>query len=245
MRIAIVDDEQKDREEMAALAAGVCGALNVPCDVYPFTSGDAFLQKFAPGLYDVVLLDIYMEGANGMETAWAIRQSDKQVRLVFVTMTDQFAVEGFEVQATHYLVKPATAGQMEKALRACLSRKSLDERYITVKEGYYEHDVLMQNILYTICERNVVVLYTTRGQMRVYSSYKKFAPLLLCDARFVQCGYGVLLNLEHVNRLEEREFILDGGHAVPVPRRERERLRVAWAGYEAAQQEERWAKTTE
>ncbi|MDL2295151.1 LytTR family DNA-binding domain-containing protein [Ruminococcaceae bacterium OttesenSCG-928-D13] len=241
MRIAIVDDMPQEREAMAAQAMAACDAIGVPCDVVSFNSGDALLRKYAPGRYDAVLLDIFMDGTDGMETARKLREADRQVKLVFVTVSDDHAVQGFEVQATHYLVKPATPQQMECALRACLSRQNLDERFITVKSGHQQLQVLFRNIIRTSKGRNYVTLHTTRGDVRVYVSFLQFAPQLLADARFVQCSYGILLNMEYVSRLDSRGFVLDDGQVAYVPRRERERIRAAWVSYEAEMQKERWA----
>lgn len=240
MKIAIVDDLKEDRDTLADQVVAVCKTLQIPCDVYCFTDGNAFLRKFTPGAYDIVFLDIYMEELDGLETARSIRKSDQQVRLVFVTITDQGALQGYQVRASHYLVKPATPDAMEAALRACLARKTLDERFVTVKSGYSTYDVLLSNILYTSKGRNTVVLHTTRGDITVYTSFVKFSPQLLRDARFVQCNYGVLLNMEHVNRMDSKGFILDGGAQVHVSRRERERIRSAWVSFEAMMQKERW-----
>ncbi|MDL2254191.1 LytTR family DNA-binding domain-containing protein [Ruminococcaceae bacterium OttesenSCG-928-I18] len=241
MRIAIVDDCQTDRDELAVLASKTCEKLGVPCDIFPFISGIAFLQKFQRGHYDVILLDIFMNELNGIDTAHKIREVDKQVCIVFTTVTKDYAVQGFEVKASHYLVKPCTADKMESALRFCLTRQVLDERYIAVKEGYHEYHLLLSNILYTAMGRNYVILHTTRGEIKVYTSFVKFAPHLLNDARFVQCAYGVLLNMDHVNRLEKDGFVLDSGHSIPVPKRDFESIRMAWVSYEATMQEERWA----
>lgn len=240
MRIAIVDDMETDRAHMAELASQCCDKLGLPCDILHFTSGDAFLRKFEPGRFTAVLLDIFMDGMDGMETSKKLREVDRELKIVFVTVTDQYAVQGYEVGAAHYLMKPATSEGMERALRFCLTRKALDERFIMVKEGHREYSLLMCNILYVHAGRNHVVLYTTRGQAKMYTSYVRFAPQLLGDARFLACGHGTIVNLDHVSGMGKKGFVMDGGEIIQIAARDKEHLRQAWMSYEARQQEEKW-----
>lgn len=243
MRIAVVDDRAEDRQALAAEAAACCERMHLPCTLAEYPGGDAFLAAFEPEQWDVLFLDIYMNGTNGMETARQVRQADRQVHIVFVTVTDQYAVNGYEVHAAHYLIKPITPASVEAALRACLTRQSLRQRTLTIRQNHREHRVLYSSILYTTKERNRVLLYTTRGVLTVYMSFLKFAPQLLEDARFIQCGYGTLLNLEHVARLEKDTFVMDNEDRLHIPRRERGRVRAAWTSFEAALQEEWWGET--
>lgn len=90
MKIAIVDDDRQlsDRlmEYMDALLAGSCEWLHYP-------SGEAFLAAWTPGMCDRVILDIFMGGVTGMDVAREIRRSDREVKLVFCTTSNEFASE--------------------------------------------------------------------------------------------------------------------------------------------------------
>ncbi len=71
-----------------------------------FSSGEDFLGAFTPGKYDLIFLDIYMDGITGMETAKRIRQTDHDCRIIFITISPEFAVESYNVNASFYLLKP-------------------------------------------------------------------------------------------------------------------------------------------
>ena len=71
-----------------------------------FPSGEAFLASYRPGLFDLIILDIFMKEITGMDTARKIRESDQTVRIVFSTSSNDFASESYEVNACYYLKKP-------------------------------------------------------------------------------------------------------------------------------------------
>lgn len=108
MRIAIIDDLPVDREHLSADICRWAGEQSLPLAAPPdlFESGEEFLDKFSAGKYDVVFLDIYMDGINGMDTARKIRETDTVCRLIFTTTTSEFAVDSYDVDSSWYLVKP-------------------------------------------------------------------------------------------------------------------------------------------
>lgn len=107
LRIAITDDLNSEREKLssAIIAPFSKVGLNVG-NIDEYTSGEELLRQFSAGRYDLIFLDIYMGGMSGVETAKRIRALDKNVMLVFVTTSNEFASESYAVKANFYLLKP-------------------------------------------------------------------------------------------------------------------------------------------
>lgn len=110
LRIAITDDLNSEREKLssAIIAPFSKVGLNVG-NIDEYTSGEELLRQFSAGRYDLIFLDIYMGGMSGVETAKRIRVLDKNVMLVFVTTSNEFASESYAVKANFYLLKPVRA----------------------------------------------------------------------------------------------------------------------------------------
>lgn len=83
--------------------------------------------------FTVVFLDIYMNGANGIEIAREFRMSDSDCFLIFTTTSTDHALEGFRVRALHYLVKPYNEKEISTLLDEILSRIPDSGKYIDVK----------------------------------------------------------------------------------------------------------------
>ena len=106
MRLALVDDDAEIRSLLRAYVQRYNTEYGTSISTYDFTRGSDLLHNYKRGVFDVIFLDIGMPGINGMETATQIRRIDDAVALVFVTHLAQFAVQGYEVQASDYIIKP-------------------------------------------------------------------------------------------------------------------------------------------
>lgn len=105
LRFAVVEDRLPDAqrlESLLRLAFG--GGQPLVCDHYE--SGDAFLAAFPSKNYQVVFLDICMEGTNGIETARILRRTDPDLLPVFVTSSPEYVWDAFPVHPFDYLLKP-------------------------------------------------------------------------------------------------------------------------------------------
>ena len=88
--------------------------------------------------FDIILLDIQMEDVDGMTAAKRIRQVDDQVVLVFITSSPQFAIKGYEVDATSYLLKPLPWFAFEQELtRAIATVRKRKNRTLPCNQLWY------------------------------------------------------------------------------------------------------------
>ena len=107
MNIAIVDDRKTDSDRLVGFIDTYAEQHRLQWGAMDrFSSGEDFLGAFTPGKYDLIFLDIYMDGITGMETAKRIRQTDHDCRIIFITTSPEFAVESYNVNASFYLLKP-------------------------------------------------------------------------------------------------------------------------------------------
>jgi two-component system response regulator AlgR len=112
LRILVADDEPLASERLGLLLARVEGVTLVGT-AHDGTEAVALAEQTAP---DVVMLDIAMPGLDGIEVARALSRLPRSPAVVFITAYDQFAVAAFEVAAVDYLMKPADAARLDRAL---------------------------------------------------------------------------------------------------------------------------------
>ncbi len=102
-------------------------------DVSYYSDGISFINQMDENL-DLVFMDIGLPGQNGIETAKMLRQKDSNVCIIFLTELIQFAVEGYEVHAYDYLVKPMNYSffsmKFERILQYVSSSKGSDNKFV-------------------------------------------------------------------------------------------------------------------
>ena len=122
MRIAIVDDLAAERTLMKERLVRQLGLRGAQAEILEFDSGEAFLAARQKQRFTAVFLDIYMPGRSGMDVARELRKKDADCILVFTTTSTDHALEGFQVRALHYLVKPFSMKELDARLRALVRR---------------------------------------------------------------------------------------------------------------------------
>ena len=124
LRTAIVEDRKPDAERLEQLLKKAFENENISCSC--FASGDEFLRADWREGYQVVFLDICMEGTNGIETARRLRAADPDLLIVFVTSSPEYVWDAFPVHPFDYLLKPYKEEKFEQLageLRRVLCRQ--------------------------------------------------------------------------------------------------------------------------
>lgn len=106
MNLALVDDMEYDLRNLQNLIIEYFSNRDTKFCVSLFSSGEKFIDAFGPQTFDVIFLDNLLGGINGMDVARRVRTMDRDVPIVFITTEESYALEGYEVQAMDYILKP-------------------------------------------------------------------------------------------------------------------------------------------
>lgn len=217
MKFAIVDDLDIDIEILRDFI--YCFAKEYSISLAPppmiFKSGKAFLSEFKAGCFDVIFLDIIMDGIDGMEVAKQIRKIDKRCHIIFVTTSAEFAVDSYEVNASWYIVKPYTYQKFSRALKRCGIRLLEQNQHIVIGEQV----IYLHCISYTeYQERGISVHYQNGKIITLSIRQSDFSALLLQYNYFCDCVRGILVNFEAVEKLLPDSFLLKDGTNIPISR---------------------------
>ena len=203
MRIAIMDDLVNERALLRNRLEQALNGRSVQTDICEYANGEAFIQAAEKQRFSAAFLDIYMPGANGIDTARALRAS-----------TDH-ALEGFQVRAMHYLVKPFTQKDIDSLTDEMLARIPQPDKYMDIKVSGSDIRLNYQSIVYAEHFSHMIHIHTPAKKTLITRlPFKSFIAPLCQDARFFVCGRGVIVNLEHAADFEDTAFIMDEGSRV-------------------------------
>ena len=238
MQIAIVDDLAVERK----LAKQLIGQyfyqhrnLSSPAlNLQEFASGEEFWQNFTPNTFSLIFLDIYMGGLNGILLAKKIRNLDKNCQIIFFTSSQEHLLDGYDVQACGYLLKPLNLnlGRLYKTLDYCWEKLALDKRSLAVTSEKTPLMVAFRELIYLEYNNSRSInLHLTTQVLPVSDSYAYFANNLLTDRRFIECYHKLILNLDYVANLQETDFLLKTGSRIPISRRKKLSVKQAYIEY--------------
>lgn len=232
MLVAVCEDDKEERQEICGYIEAFCQKNGYACDLRSFDRGEALLGGTEEG-FDLVFLDIYLPGMSGIDTARALRARMPGCVLVLVTVSTQHALEGYEVEAVTYVVKPLSAEKMDKAL--ALVRRVFDEhsRIIRVPAQGGPLELPLLEIRYVEVYDKAALFHLPGGTVTARIPLDE-VERELGGAPFLRCHRSYIVNLTYVTGIEEERFLLREGDAVPIRRRARRNLKLEAARFLSA-----------
>lgn len=218
MRIAICDDNRGFLTRTKALL-GNWNDHDQGLTVELFEDGDALIQAHTAAPFDILLLDVVMPLLNGIETAREIRQSDKSVKIVFLTSSAEYAVDSYSVKASNYLLKPLEPDRLYECLDELAKELRESARCIAVKSASALHRVEIGRIEY-IEAQNKHVLFTLldgRSLLSIEPLYTYESQLLLSDG-FFKCSRSYIVNIHRIMTYSQKEVTMRSGARIPIAR---------------------------
>ncbi|NHM06727.1 response regulator transcription factor [Flavobacterium sp. CYK-4] len=224
----IVDDIEIDRLTVFSFVKE-CSFLEV---VGVFSSSKDALEALSKGGIDVVFLDIEMPHFSGID----IRKKALEVPVcVFITSHAEFALEGFELEALDYIVKPLTFERFTLSLqrihsyleitsKAHLFESTLGADYIYIKEGHAQTKLKFSDILYLEALKNYTLLVTNQKKHRILRNLGNL--LLEIDFQsFVRVHRGFAIQKHFIKKIHATDIELINGATIPIGRSYKSQLK--------------------
>ena len=224
-RIAIVDDNQIDREFLHAQAQSWAEQNSRTLQAELFASAEEFLFHYAEHKdYDILLLDIEMPGMDGVTMARRIRKENETVQIVFITGYSEYISEGYEVAALHYLMKPVNTNKLRQVLDRAADKLQRNERYLTLELSGEVVRLPLYQIRWAEVRQNYLTIHA-KADYTVKMTLSELESRL--DDRFFRAGRSFIINLAEVRSVTRQEVRLSDGTAIPLPRGQYEPLNRA------------------
>ena len=209
--IAIVED---DREQAALLETHIkryAAERQLVVSVSVFYDAVTFLEKYTQG-YQMIFMDIKMPMLDGMDAARFLRERDQKVVLVFVTTMRQYAIQGYDVDAADFIVKPVNYPEFALKFTRLLGKVERPEAvspdvFIKTENSFVR--LALSDIVYVEVKGHYCVYHTASGEYRRYQTLKN-AEASLPSRSFARCNNFLLVNLEHVSRIDGMSVFVEG-----------------------------------
>lgn len=218
MNIVICDDSVTDRKNLAELLSDYAGKKKYDLTIMEYDSGEQLLEEQAVlEKCQLLFLDINLQGADGLKTAGKIKETYPKLPIVLVTAYMNYALDGYKVKASRFLLKDNLADTIEECMDDLIaemekSSKNLEFHFIEGLRKLHADD-----IIYIETERHKNVFYTEKG---VFHIYKKLDELEneLKDMGFVRAHLSFLVNMRYISKISSYVMTLTMGKEISVPK---------------------------
>ena len=210
IEIAVCDDETIIREQIRQFVKN-----RVPdSHIETYATGEELLA--ANRIFDLVFLDIQMEGLNGMDAARVLRAEKTETILIFVTGLKEYVFEAFDVSAFHYLLKPLEEEKLDEVLKHALKevnrRKAQEKKQLLIQTRNRNYSLGQHTIYYLESRGKKVEIHTLGEIIEVYASISKLEEQL--GSSFYRCHRGYLVNLAYIAEYRTDRIRLSNGEEV-------------------------------
>lgn len=225
MLIFICDDVEPDRMRLAHSVRKYCESMQAgyavsDIEIKEFSAPDDLLRAFRTKNEnpDLIFLDIYMQGKDGMDTARLLRKWGCQAGIIFVTTSDEHAIDSYDVDALYYLKKPYTRERFAAAMDKCRDIFLKSAASFTVNINRKKYTIPYHDITYFETTGHTVTIHRTSSeQLSFYSSMKNISGIIKEVPGFVAAGKSYIVNMNYVESFQDGVLKLKDGTMIPVP----------------------------
>lgn len=234
IRIAIVEDEQEQSARLESYIRRYAEEHGTGTQVTVYSNVITFLETYKAN-FDIVFMDIMMPMMNGMDASHLLREKDDKVMLIFVTSMRQYALRGYDVGASDFIVKPVAYPEFTLKFTRALSKipQSKDEDILLRTEGGFVR-LTADRIRYVEVRGHHCVYHTDSNTYQQYQTMKAVEDALPKEY-FARCNNFLLVNLAFVEKIDGLTVWV-AGEALPISHPRKKPFSDAFAEYAGSKQ---------
>ncbi len=228
LRIAVCEDNSEECTTLLSLIRD----SGMETETKVFTTGEELLENYRQGSYDLIFMDIYMEGISGVETIKRIRERDADVPVAFTTTSTDYALESYRLDVVKYIEKPVKAKAVQDMLQLALLKRGSAPGLTIFVESKRE-TVPFGQILYVEQQAHDLIFYLSDGrQLRTKGRLDEIEDSFP-SVSFMRCHKSYLTNLGFVTALDTElmSFRMVNNHNVYIRRESIKKAKAVWETY--------------
>jgi DNA-binding LytR/AlgR family response regulator len=220
VNIALCDDETIITDQVSKIIKQyeIERKQEIHCDA--FTDGESLLLTEKE--YDIIFLDIYMNGLDGIETARKLRKKDKKVEIIYLTSYAGLTREALSVHAFDYLEKPVREediyAQLDEVLEKILHKKmneELKKKTVVFNSGKNTLRISVDDIYYFERTERKIIAVTSKGNFNIYETIASLEEKLH-QHDFVTPHQSFVVNINNIKDYIKEEIIMTNHDIIPV-----------------------------
>ena len=217
MRVAVIDDEGLFRMQLKKMVENVSKSRALHLEVEEFESGQLFIEALKERRFDIVFMDIFMPGMDGIDTAKRLREMSDRTFLIFLTASDEHYPEAFSLHAFDYVTKPFTIDRIDRLITEIVAHTPIDAFFIKITVGAVEERIFLKNIVSVTTDGHYLEIHKDDGtSARIRLTSGEFLKMTGSDRRFLMINRGIIINMDYIDRINGADVYLDNRTVFPI-----------------------------
>ncbi len=220
MRIALCDDTEEELEYIAKYVKEYKTDNEIICDC--FKSGVELLSRINTGVfYDLIFLDVVMPMINGIETAREIYSKNKATKFIFLTVSPEFALDSYSVDAIDYIIKPINRESFDHAMQKFKNSRGIKENEkIIIQEKSRITKIALHKLCYVEVYDHDLIYHLSDGDIvKFRQSLTEIENILNKSKGFIKTHRSYIVNMRYVQRIEPNCITMTNGDRIAVSRK--------------------------
>jgi len=233
MRIVVCEDNIEDRNLLRTHIRQFLIKNNCTAEIAVYKDGETFLKDtdaLNSGNIKIAFLDIYMPGADGIDIAKRIREIDKDMAIIFTTVSREHSLEGFSVYAFQYLIKPIKYKEVDEVLGKCVSVLADSLRTVEIQSDRLTIKVLLKDITYIEVFGHNCLIHTIPKTIKSRRSLDDIEQELDKNS-FLRTHRSFIVNMRYIEDIAGDTILLDTGVTVPISRKNKQAVKQIYEDY--------------
>lgn len=227
LRIAICDDEIELCSNLERIVGSYLRSRSIQFEIDVFFSANSTLEHLDKECsYDILFLDIEMQGLSGIEVGKKIRNDYKNdvVKIIYVSWEDSYAMNLFEVRPMDFIIKPFSDDRIHKVLEIAIELVYSEMQFFHFQLNNNHEKVLMHEILYFESINRKIIMYTIHEKHEFYGKLDDLVEKT--DGKyFWRIHKSYLINHLHVKRFEYKQVVMANDVLLKISRRQQNTIR--------------------
>lgn len=226
IKIAVCDDDIAFTGTTQTFLDRISAEHHEELQISVFLSGSALVKEYQNGnSFDLIFLDIEMDGMDGIATARHIREQDYHALIVYISSHDEYLRQLFEAEPFRFLKKPVSYDEFCTVFFQARKRiVAMQNSFFCFRSGKNLMKVFCRDILYFESSGRKVILHTLQHAYEFYDKLNNIEEKL-GDFRFVRIHKAYLVNLDNVESFQYERLALTDGTILSISEKNRPRLR--------------------
>lgn len=226
--IAICDEIQQDRASVICMIQKYLDQNNYIAGIDEFKSGEELLAANISD-YNLVILDIFLDKLNGIETAKRLMKKSPNTRIIFCSISNEFASESYDVSALRYLNKPVSEEKLFQTLDNYFYTYTA-MRALEYKRNRMVESVLISDVMWIEAGDHKSIIHTKNGDVVTTTLFSHFLEQV-ADTDFVKPIRYALVSMKAIVVPPTDVLKLTDGTIIPISRKMRQKMKNAYTNY--------------